>query len=144
VKQGAAPLDRKTPPLNSKMEIVAARAYLPSELLTADIVIPVGAREIEVYLGRDGSWPDLGKTVAVIRLTQYFSDDDGVTWQFGGSSDYSGHKFHRFGQAYTESSIITSGLGDTTNPRRILRVEATPFFPLTTKLSAQAKSRPTL
>lgn len=131
----------KSPPIDTKAVIADATTYPAGKSTLPVVDIPVNTKETLVSMSRDGL-PDLGPSTPVVEISQWFSFDSGVTWEFGGASEHIGGEYrHRDGFIMPENVLKLSGLPDDKNPGRKIRVEIKSVVPLSAKVSFEARSK---
>jgi hypothetical protein len=82
------------------------------------------------------NWPDTGADV--IRVTQWYSPDNGQTWQeFGGFTARGGTLLNRDGSVMAFHSMVTSAFPGAENDQRRIRVTVEALAPLRTKIDAE-------
>lgn len=130
--------------LEKKEQIAVKRRYPVGAQIAAEVALPVDTKESRVFVSRD-NWPDLGPSVDVVEIRQWFSYDNGVTWEFGGSSTHTGGEaIHRKGHVMPDCILGRSWIPQEKNPNRKIRVEIIPLVPLDAAVSLMPTEFPSM
>ncbi len=126
--------------LDAKNEVAAAKAYGIGKSSLPVMDVPVDTTETVVHVSRSGV-PDLGRSTPVLKIEQYFSFDGGNTWDFGGASEHAGGANpHWSGKNSDTFYLGLSNLPGPKNPGRKIRIEITPYAPMSVKVDFEPRS----
>jgi len=130
--------------LEKKEKVANKKRYAVGEHIAAEVDLPVDTKETRAFVSRE-NWPDLGPSVNVVEIRQWFSFDGGVTWEFGGASTHTGGEaIHRKGHIMPECILGRSWLPDEKNPNRKIRIEIVPLVPLDAAVSFMPTEFPSM